>query len=79
MPLDSTQQSKLTAWFNSRNAKVICPACGRNNFSSGEIVAVPTFAQGGMQIGGPTVPMVQIFCNNCAHALHFAVGPIGLI
>ena len=54
MPLDQTQQGKLTTWLNSHSAKVVCPSCGRNNFSTGEIVAIPSFAKGGMQIGGPT-------------------------
>ena len=78
MPLSSEQQQKVQAWLNSKGIKVACPCCGHNNWSLGEIISSPIMTQGGMQIGGPSVPAVQVVCNNCAYINHFAAVPMGL-
>lgn len=80
MPLTSEQQSKLQSWMLTKQVKPACPACGRTGqWQAGEIVSPPTWSQGGMSIGGPTVPTVQLVCNHCAYVMHFAAVPIGLV
>lgn len=76
MPLDNSQQSKATTWLQRHNPR--CPVCGGNGFSLGEIVAPPVMQGGGINIGGPSVPVLQVVCGNCAHVLHFAAVPMGL-
>ena len=79
MPLDQNQLNQLSAWTNSKGVNANCPACGRNNWSTGDIVTSPVFTKGGgISIGGPQIPMVQLICGNCAHVRLFAAVPIGL-
>lgn len=79
MPLDAAQLQKVQNWMASKGVRGQCPYCGGSSGSSaGEIIAAPTHVGGGIAIGGPTVPMLQIVCNNCGHVSHFAAVPMGL-
>ena len=77
MALNQEQIDKVSTWLRDKGFRG-CTACGSNNFSTGEIVSVPTMSGGGLSIGGPTVPLVQVICNNCAHVHHFAAVALGL-
>ncbi|MDP2725907.1 MAG: hypothetical protein Q8P59_00045, partial [Dehalococcoidia bacterium] len=65
MPLDKTQLKKVQDWMASKNIRGQCLYCGSSSFTTGEIVAAPSHVGGGMSIGGPTVPMVQVICSTC--------------
>lgn len=78
MPLTQTQQQTIQAWLNKHNPNYKCPCCGNRNFTLGEIIAPPTFINGGITMGGNTVPMVQLICGTCAHVTLFASVPIGI-
>lgn len=78
MPLTQQQLTTFQSWVNNRVPNYSCPACHQANFSTGEIIASPTFQNGGIAIGGPTVPMVSLICNHCAHVTLFASIPLGL-
>ncbi len=79
MPLDQAQQQKLQGWMNSKRIRPQCPACGANQWAHGEVINAPVAVQGGIAIGGPSVPMVQLICGNCAYVMLFAAVPIGLV
>lgn len=80
MPLSAAQQQKMTAWVQTKGANAVCGACGQNNWSAGDVVAAPVMeASGNINIGGPSVPMAQLICNNCAYVMLFAAVPIGLV
>ena len=79
MPLSEDQRQKLRKWLEEKKATPSCPSCGQNNWSLGEMVAALPFESGGVRIGGPTVPMVQLVCGNCAYVRFHAALPIGLI
>lgn len=80
MPLNDQQTQQVSQWLNSKKSyDFACPVCNSKNFSVGDIVMAPSFSGGGMAIGGPGVPMVQVICKNCAHVLLFAAVPIGLM
>jgi predicted nucleic-acid-binding Zn-ribbon protein len=78
MPINQEQATKVQSWLNTKGVTPNCPACGRNNWTTGDVIAAPVFAEGGFNIGGPTVPMVQVICGNCAYVRLFAAVPIGL-
>ena len=80
MPLDQNQINKVNAWMNSHGVNNNCPACGRANmWQIGDVVAPPVMIGNNINLGGPSVPMVQVLCGNCAHVMLFAAVPIGLI
>ena len=57
-----------------------CPLCGQMNWTLGDelVSANTTSIQGGMAIGGPFIPMVQMVCQNCGFVSHHAVGALGI-
>jgi hypothetical protein len=79
MPLTQDQAQKVQAFFTSRRARNQCPMCGSSGFTPGDVVQAPVLAHGGIHVGGPAVPMLQLVCNNCAHIILFAAVPIGIV
>ena len=78
MPLSQDQVNRAQSWLNAKGVRAECHACGRNNWAVGDIVAAPTYSAGGIAIGGPSVPMLQVICANCAYVRLFAAVPVGL-
>ncbi len=76
MPLSQNQVDRVNTWMRNHNVNLHCPQCNQRNFAPGDVCAMPQFVQGGMVLGGPTVPMLPIFCQNCGHVLFFAAIPI---
>ena len=79
MSLNSEQLGKLQSWLNAKGVAPNCPACGQNKWTVGDVISAPVFSGGGLNIGGPTVPMVQVICGNCAYVRLFAAVPIGIV
>ena len=78
MPLNETQKKKFERWLNSKMTSQQCVVCSANQWQTGEIVMAPTFSGGGIHLGGPGVPMIQLLCTNCGQVVHFAAKAIGL-
>ena len=78
MRLSQEQLAKFQQWAARKGIKNTCESCGSNKWELGDIVAAPTFAGGGFNIGGPTVPMVPMICTNCGYIRHYAAVLIGL-
>jgi ribosomal protein L37E len=57
-----------------------CPMCGQGNWNmQDELVAcVTTSLQGGMAMGGPMVPTIQVICTHCGFVSFHAVGALGV-
>lgn len=75
-----TDKQKNTLHSNLRNKiSGACPMCGGNQWSlSDELVAPPALSLGGgLAIGGPAIPMLQLVCTNCGFVSHHAVGMLG--
>lgn len=79
MPLDQSDIDKVQAHMQRMGVRGQCPACGASgNWTIGELVASPSYVEGGMAIGGPVVPMVQVICSRCGYVMHFAAKLMGL-
>lgn len=79
MALSQAEQQRVQSWLNTRGRQHSCPVCGANNWSIGDVVSAPIYTNGGVQLGGPSVPMVQLVCSNCVYVRLFAAKPIGLV
>jgi predicted nucleic-acid-binding Zn-ribbon protein len=79
MPLDQNQSNTLQKHLNKIGFRPQCQACGANNWAPGEIITPPVYSGGGIQIGGPNVPMVQVICEKCGYVVHFAAVLVGLL
>ena len=76
-----TDKQKKTIHKNlEQKSRGICPICGQNAWSiQDEIVSTTTASiGGGMAVGGPFVPMVQVICNNCGFVAHHAIATLGI-
>lgn len=78
MALSDEQLNKVNLWAQEKGIKGACAACGQSKWIVGDIIASPIYSEGGVSIGGPTIPMVQFICENCAYVMLFATVPIGL-
>lgn len=71
MPIDNMQACEL---FTGCVRRMSAPG-----WEAGDIVAPPATPEGGgTVIGGPSFPLVQIICPNCAYVMHFASPRVGL-
>lgn len=73
---------KLAAWlkekwqFNGGR----CTICNGNNWDIGRhLVAPPTFAGGGVSLGGIVYPQAICTCTTCGHAVYFNAVVIGIV
>ena len=73
------QKTKFEQWLSARDIRPECIACGAVAWTPGDIIAGVVQNDGNMTIGGPSVPMAQLVCGNCAAILLFAAVPIGLL
>jgi len=78
MPLTPEQQQKLGDWLSSKNVTHNCPSCGGNNWATGDVISANVLTARGTEIGGKTVPMVQVICTSCGFVKLYAAVPIGL-
>jgi predicted nucleic-acid-binding Zn-ribbon protein len=79
MPLSEDQIETVQNHFRRLNIDVTCYACNTSKWSLGEIVASPGFSGGNIALGGPIVPLVQVICERCGYAMHFAAKLVGLV
>ena len=80
MPFSQTDMQKVQRHMLITGFRVDCQACGANNWSFDEVVAVPGFsASGAIVVSGPTMPMLQVVCMRCGYVMHFAAKLIGLV
>jgi hypothetical protein len=79
MALTERQKEKILSSLRTK-AKAHCPMCGGTNWELWEemVGAMAASPQGGIGIGGPYIPMVQIVCTNCGFVSHHAVGVLGI-
>ena len=79
MTLATKQEHDVLAWLKKQGVRGDCVACGHEGWEVGDIIAPPATPHGGgTVIGGPTFPMVQVFCAKCGYVMHFNSTLIGL-
>jgi len=72
------QNSKFVKHFTSKT-NIVCPMCGQKSWSTGPILHGQPWAEGTLVLGGPSVPLATIVCDNCHFIAYFAAVPIGLL
>jgi uncharacterized Zn finger protein len=79
MALTKPQRETVLASLH-RKVTGACPMCGQRNWTLGDEVvgSMATSLHGGVGIGGPLIPMVQVVCNNCGFVAHHAIGALGI-
>ncbi len=75
-------RKKIADVLQSRGVKLPCHRCGNKSFSIIDGYAnymVQPELSGGIVIGGPTVPVVLVGCDNCGAITPHALGALGLL
>lgn len=79
MPL-TEEQRKVAADALQTRVKNPCPSCGSRSFTIADVVsALPFDPNGPLVIGGPTVPILLVICENCALLIPFSAVKLGLV
>lgn len=80
MSLTDRQKQTIQTTLNSKGVRALCPMCGKNQWEIGGdlVTATPVQVGGGVVIGGPVVPMVQLICTNCGFVSHHAAAVVGI-
>jgi hypothetical protein len=60
MTISDSQKQMFQEWMNSKGVHPQCPACGKTDWQAGDIISAPVMSGGGVSIGGPSIPMVQL-------------------
>jgi transcription elongation factor Elf1 len=80
--MPESDKQKIIKKLQEKGVKIDCPMCGHNNF----IIADGYFNnpmqsdfQGGLVLGGPSIPTIAIVCGNCGFISQHALGVLGLL
>ncbi|MCX8485814.1 MAG: hypothetical protein ORN53_01290 [Crocinitomicaceae bacterium] len=80
--IPESEKQKIIKRLQEKGGKINCPMWGHNNF----IIADGYFNspmqsdfQGGLVLGGPSIPTIAIVCGNCGFMSQHALGVLGLL
>ena len=80
MNLPKDFQKKVLEKLQEKKVKVICEACGENNWAVlNKPVGLPlTDLSGNIVIPSPQLPAAVLICNNCGYIRCFALGVLNI-
>ena len=78
---EEIDRGKFQSWLNTRwKGHKQCPICHSNDWNlSPKPVEIREFSGGGLHVGGPVYPLVNITCNVCGYTLLFNAIIAGLV
>jgi hypothetical protein len=81
MALNPQQQKAAIDWLREKLGQKQCSECGNaSNFGTGDIVNLTAYYPGGsIVVGGPSVPVLPVICNNCGHVRLFSAVAMGIL
>jgi len=75
-------RDEIARKLNEKGANKPCHRCGKNSFSILEgftNIHLQKDFSAGMVIGGPSVPVAHIVCNNCGAITPHAIGALDML
>ncbi|MCF8336597.1 MAG: hypothetical protein K9I74_01310 [Bacteroidales bacterium] len=80
MPLDEEKTQKVKEYLDDNAGNFSCPICDSNNWQIGDMVSPPNMnSKGQINMGGDSLPLVEVICNKCYHVEFFAAKPMGVL
>jgi hypothetical protein len=67
--LNPQESEAAIAWLQERWTIKICPFHGPTNWSIGDMIMTLPFSGGGVNIGGPTYPLIPVICSQCGYTV----------
>ena len=74
--------SKIKEALEKKGKKIKCPVCSHENLILIEGYtknALQDEIEGGLRIGGPSIPSAVVVCENCGNTLQFNLGVLGFL
>lgn len=78
----SIEHDKIGKILTERGAVHPCHRCGHTNFSvidGYSHFSIQNVLDGSVSLGGPSVPVAMVACNNCGAITPHALGALGLM
>ncbi len=76
--LTNEEQAQTRRWLEEKGAMLPCPACGNQDWSVGEHLAIaPAYAPGVLKPGG--YPLVLLLCTRCTFMRWHSAMMVGLV
>lgn len=73
------KQDKALQWLSEKWGNRTCECCGQNNWNIADMLVAPPTFEGGMTLGGKTMPQVVVTCTNCGNTKHFNAVIMGVV
>lgn len=76
------EKDRIIRVLQERGAILPCPRCGNASFALIDGYfnqSIQPQLNGGIVIGGPSIPSVAVICNRCGFISQHAAGALGLI
>ena len=78
--MDQVKMNEIIAIFTAKKVDKPCPRCGNLSFSiAGDNFITIQNDPNVFNIGGPSIPTIVVFCENCGYVTQHAKGPLGLL
>ncbi|MGR3315543.1 hypothetical protein [Roseovarius indicus] len=78
--LSKEQLETFAGWLKEKGIGHRCPVCNSNDWTLGDrLIRSEFFTPNVTTLGGPSMPMAFMLCNNCMYVRQFAAIPIGLV
>lgn len=69
--------------LNEKKAFLPCHRCGNEQFTVlrgfANIIVQDILEPNTLSIGGPTIPIINVACNNCGAITQHAIGALGML
>lgn len=80
-PMNQEQKNKIANELNKRISILKCPMCQHGSFVmlDGYVLQPVSENLKSITIGGSSIPMTAIVCNNCGYVSFHALGAIGML
>ena len=75
-------QNDIAKKLTEKNATLPCHRCGATEFTVLEgfsNIFLQKDFNAGLVIGGPSIPVIHVACNNCGAITAHAIGALGLL
>jgi hypothetical protein len=80
--LSEDDKKKIIAKLAEKKIVVSCPMCSNKNFTIADgyfVNVLQMNPQGGLLLGGPSIPTIAIICMQCGFISQHALGILGLL
>ena len=80
--LNEFEKQNIILKLNEKGIRTNCPMCGNDKFVIADgyfLHYMQAVVNGGLSLGGPSIPTIAIVCERCGFTSQHALGVLGLL